>query len=210
MSQPGGSDKWDDLWLMDDLRYRLTDANSHDLYIFDIDGTLIDRDTEILLPNVKKWFDDNIGNKKIAFATNQGGVGLRHWLGKIGHDKEYLPSEDQVIQKFKRLTRKLTLDIEQQHILFNNINVCYAYRNKYGEWYPIPKFADSYSWKPEFRKPSPGMLNRAMAHFLCKSNKTIMIGDREEDKEAANKAGCSFEYADVFFERSVSSRMRKL
>lgn len=42
------------------------------------------------------------------------------------------------------------------------------------------------------RKPAPGMLVEAMAHYHTPPHKTIMIGDALRDYEAARAAGCDF------------------
>lgn len=49
------------------------------------------------------------------------------------------------------------------------------------------------------RKPRPGMLLDLMAtlHFL--PDQTVMVGDQESDRQAADSAGCAFIWARDFF-----------
>lgn len=42
------------------------------------------------------------------------------------------------------------------------------------------------------RKPMPGMLLNIMKHFDVAPEKTVFIGDREKDRQAAMNAGCDF------------------
>jgi D-glycero-D-manno-heptose 1,7-bisphosphate phosphatase len=50
------------------------------------------------------------------------------------------------------------------------------------------------------RKPGPGMLIEAMDHFGIDRHDTLMVGDREEDRLAAEAAGVSFEWEWQFFD----------
>ena len=59
--------------------------------------------------------------------------------------------------------------------------------------------------KSLLRKPMIGMLVRAEAkliqdyHIFPNYDDSIMVGDREEDQECANRAGISFQWAEDFF-----------
>lgn len=49
------------------------------------------------------------------------------------------------------------------------------------------------------RKPGPGMLLRLMDRLGYSPAETVFVGDREEDKGAAEAAGVRFEWASDFF-----------
>lgn len=49
------------------------------------------------------------------------------------------------------------------------------------------------------RKPNPGMIRSAMGAHDVTPPQTLVVGDREEDYEAARNAGCAFVKAEVFF-----------
>ncbi len=49
------------------------------------------------------------------------------------------------------------------------------------------------------RKPGPGMLLHAMSKFHVTAARTLMVGDRDEDRQAAARARCDFEDATKFF-----------
>lgn len=171
--------------------------NNFDLYIFDVDGTLAERDSGDLLPNVARWFAGN--DKPVALATNQGGVGLRYWMESVGFgDPSKLPTEQQVYDKLHKICRELNLS-------YTVIDVCFAYQSKSsGKWSPAPPDAqDDSRWKKEWRKPSPRMLTDAIDYHAQRdgAKSVVMIGDREEDRLAAESAGILFIHADVFFGR---------
>jgi D-glycero-D-manno-heptose 1,7-bisphosphate phosphatase len=48
-------------------------------------------------------------------------------------------------------------------------------------------------------KPNPGMIDHAARTFNIDLNKSVMVGDRASDKDAANNAGVKFEWAKDFF-----------
>jgi D-glycero-D-manno-heptose 1,7-bisphosphate phosphatase len=52
------------------------------------------------------------------------------------------------------------------------------------------------------RKPAPGMLFDLMEQCEFTSANTVMVGDWDTDKQAAEAAGCAFIWANDFFERS--------
>jgi len=48
-------------------------------------------------------------------------------------------------------------------------------------------------------KPNPGMIHSAAKDLGIDLKKSIMVGDRDSDKEAAKRAGVKFHWADDFF-----------
>ena len=60
-------------------------------------------------------------------------------------------------------------------------------------WYVAPHHPDAVvpEWRhpdPPDRKPNPGMLLRAMAEHSVDRDRSVLIGDRESDSEAARRA----------------------
>lgn len=51
------------------------------------------------------------------------------------------------------------------------------------------------------RKPSPEMLNRIMDLYGAEPEEVLFVGDREDDRRAAENAGCDFQWAHEFFGR---------
>lgn len=171
----------------------------YELYIFDVDGTLADRDTNELLPGVAEWFVDN--ERPCAFATNQGGVGLRYWMetGNFGSPDEMgLPTEDDVWDRLHELNRVLG----NGDIL---ALASFVYQSKTTlKWSPVPERYDDFlplTWRKDWRKPCGGMIAYAKEYFHI-SQSVVMVGDSPEDEQAAKDAGVDFLHADVFFGRN--------
>lgn len=170
-----------------------------DLIIFDVDGTLVETYTLKHLPNVADFFRLALGGcperPRIALATNQGGVGMRYWMEAGGFGKpESYPTEEQVAARLNDLISSLGGDSSLP------VYVSFRYRTREGRWTPIPpgRQADK-RWSAEWRKPEPGMLLEAMADAGAAPERTLFVGDRREDLQAATAAGCAFAWANDFF-----------
>lgn len=186
------------------------------LIIFDMDGTLAERDTGELLTGVAEYFADFEPDTALKFAltTNQGGVGLRYWMEteKFGEPEKF-PAESQIRDTIATVMNNIH-SATGLHVPFN-IQVCFAYRSKQGNISPAPpEFKNIREWNISNRKPNPGMLTDAMEFYAIDADHTLMVGDRPEDKRAAENAQCSFVWAWDFFRRDepdeVQERMREI
>lgn len=164
------------------------------LYLFDADGTLVEMGTQNLLPNVSTTLAELPEGSQIAIVTNQGGVGLRHWMEEygFGNPKGY-PTQDDAEALYSGLLWTLS----------PRVYMAFRYQSKAsGEWSPVPDaLEDDPRWSKEWRKPAPGMLIQAMIDAGVGPDDTIMVGDRDEDEKAAHAAGVHFVHADDFFNR---------
>lgn len=162
------------------------------LIIFDADGTLIDRESGVLLPGVGDFFDLIHGARNrpaVAVATNQGGVGCRVGFDGFGRPERY-PTEAEALARYQALAERAGA----------RLYLCFAYQAKSGQWSAAPPdTANPDYWRPDWRKPSPGMLLQAMRDAAVAPSATLMIGDRPEDRQAAAAAGCYFQWAQKFF-----------
>ena len=171
-----------------------------ELVIFDVDGTLAEAYTLNLLPRVKDFFQlvFQAGcpeRPKVALATNQGGVGMRHWMekGRFGKPEEY-PTREDIEQRLKSLIAKLGGDRSIP------VYVSYRYQTRQGKWAPIPHGeGENPRWQEKWRKPQPGMLLQAMEDAGVAPHRTLFVGDNRDDQEAAQAAGCDFQWASDFF-----------
>ncbi len=168
----------------------------YDLYLFDIDGTLADQDSQALLPGVNEWFQQR-QDCKIALITNQGGVGLSHWMkvGGFGNPSQF-PDEEQARAHIDTVNNALP---GGPYPVF----VCFAYQSKKsGQWAPVPEGCeDDPEWLPENRKPNPGMIFRAIKELGSRRAATLFVGDSDEDRAAAANADVAFMDAREFFKR---------
>jgi D-glycero-D-manno-heptose 1,7-bisphosphate phosphatase len=158
----------------------LTLPDGYDLYIFDVDGTLVRtksgkefRDGAAdweLLPGRKEVLAAlKARGAKIGLATNQGGVAFG-----------YL-DEEGVWDAMLALAREVGADA---------LRCC--------PFHPggtVPRFRQD---SPD-RKPRPGMLLGIMGELGVTPGRTLMVGDRDEDRGAAGAAGCDFAWARDFF-----------
>jgi len=55
------------------------------------------------------------------------------------------------------------------------------------------------------RKPEPAMLNRIMRLYNVSSDHVLFVGDRDADRLTALNAGCDFQWASEFFNRSTET-----
>lgn len=176
----------------------MTNSSKYKLILFDLDGTLCDRDSSVPLPGVVEWFGrcKIIGTQEVAICTNQGGVGFRHqaesqhWKG----DFSKYPTKAQVEERFARLAEWLPpMPVD--------IWVCFLYKNKNGVYSPVPDGVSDHDprWLPQYRKPEPGMLIGAMEGAGVTKCDTLMVGDSADDEGAAKAAGCDFAWAWEFF-----------
>lgn len=169
---------------------------TYKLICFDVDGTLVKSWSNELLPGVADYFAHLDQTKtRIAFVTNQGGVGLRYWMEQDGFgEPEKLPTEQAVYERLDSITARLGIKTTCC------ILASFAFQAKTGAWSPLPEGAGR-QWAYSWRKPAPGMIKAAMVdHQIFKS--VLMVGDSEEDEQAARAAGVDFIWADEFFGRA--------
>lgn len=183
---------------------------NHKLIIFDFDGTLINWKSDHILPGVKEYFaaHQQCADTCFAIATNQGGVGLRHWMeqGKFGEPENY-PDETVVYKRLMNFFRRLY----GGDVFWNDVYISFAYRSKKsGDVSPNP-FTWSRppnGWQAShqimWRKPSGIMLDKIMVAHNAHPDDTLMVGDRTEDRGAAHDVGCWFLEADRFFGRAAN------
>lgn len=177
-------------------------------YIFDLDGTLTPKFDVFLLPDRAKRLEalqkESLRlqgtTPRFSMATNQGGVGLRHWMETAGFgDPKSMPTRENVEERLQIVSEVLWRELNMAYLEL----VCYYYQNAEGTPAPIPDYARDAKftrfWSKNDRKPRPGMLWTAMLHHGVGERDTIYIGDREEDRFAAQNAGVDFMYAEKFF-----------
>ncbi len=153
------------------------------LYLFDLDGTLIesymntanrDYNQWILLPGRRELLQTlQADGHSLGIVTNQGGVAFGH--------------VSQAAAEAKLAEVKRRLDLPDLWIA-----VCYADRRGKRP-YNNPRDAAR-------RKPSGAMIREAVAAFPHPASRGVLyVGDRPEDQQAARDAGVSFQSADSFF-----------
>lgn len=103
----------------------------YDLFIFDLDDTLLPAGGATLYPVVLAWFQANSW-RKIAIATNQGGIGLRYWMEQ---DKFGDPSRLPTVEDFEARIDEIFPTADSKPPVF----MCARYQSKStGKWSPAP------------------------------------------------------------------------
>lgn len=204
---------------MDETLYTLLQLNESGeklgLIIFDVDGTLADRASGQLLSGRREFFlrlfaECPLDSRpQVVLASNQGGVGFRHWMKATrpawfeemskAEQQERLdtyPGEDRAVARLSEVATAIATLTQQWPAMY----ISFAYQFKSGGWADPPADVESdLRWSHDWRKPLPGMLRQAMTDTGVLPHHTLMVGDRDEDAEAAKAAGCNFTWTDEFF-----------
>lgn len=156
------------------------------LLILDVDGTLVITqsgatfrktadDWQWLPGRVEKLKELREQGVKIALATNQAGVAFP-W------------------SRFTEAEMQAEIEAVAREIGAEYIGVCYSTPNEKA----LPAYRNANDAK---RKPGPGMLLEAMRYYGVSPKEALMVGDREEDEQAAQNCGVGFMLAEKFFEQ---------
>lgn len=157
----------------------LTITKRFDLIIFDMNGTLtntpfIDKaPLSILAGRDEKLAELKAAGLKLAIASNQGGVAFG------------FTTEAAAVDEVAGIAATLNID---------------GFRVAFG--HPSPKRGYEEYASPEHlekRKPGPGMPISLMKEFKVLAARTLMVGDRDEDRDAAAAAKIHFMWAKDFF-----------
>ena len=177
------------------------------LLCLDVDGTVVETNKSlVIIPKVAEFLSKLDPTRvKIALVTNQGGVGLKHWMtvNNFG-DPSTLPTQQDVESRIQAILDKVKAVFPGQI----NVYMAFRYQSKGGNgkpprWAPVPAAAkNDPRWQQEWRKPNPGMIVAAMKWAGVspfEKNKVLMIGDMDSDEGAAKTAGVLFRRAPDFF-----------
>lgn len=186
------------------------------IYIFDIDGTIANRDDTRLYSHFIDWLVTIGRNDQIYLATNQGGVGLRYWMSvnQFGEPDKY-PTQEQVVTRITLIVGEISSIIQRPVMPY----ISYAYQSKAGNWSPLPgkwtlkaEHSKPYytkgnfraSWCQNWHKPNPGMLQAIYSDCVQRFDvrdlrEYLVVGDMETDKMAAESVNLPFCYVNEFF-----------
>lgn len=171
--------------------------NEKKLFIFDVDGTLVDgMDGIELIAVARRWLARE-KPQNIALCTNQGGVGRRYWMEpRPAEDYGHLPTEAAAIERLGKIVSQV------QEITGGTVRLYAAYRfvSRKGNWSPVPTGReDDPAWSTEWRKPGTGMLRQALIDFGETVETAVFVGDMDSDEETAVALGMDFCRAGDFF-----------
>ncbi len=172
------------------------------LYIFDLDGTLVETYTSEPLPGTLERLEAlRDAGFSLAVATNQAGLAWRQWTGK-----EKYPTVESLSLQFRETAEALpplmdavwfvAIHDTRVKLLPEEFEALAAAFNAGSHGLNVRASVD-----PTWRKPRPGMLEAACEYFGVAPEAALFVGDMETDAEAAEALGTAFAYADAFFDR---------
>jgi D-glycero-D-manno-heptose 1,7-bisphosphate phosphatase len=169
------------------------ELRSYSLYLFDLDSTLTESisgktfpqyldDRKLMRGRKERLAELKRQGKKTCIITNQGGAA---W-GFVDPDEMH-----NYLAGFC-----IAYEIDNYFVCFHDTGEKARASDKTDKTLTVPDLTpDGY----ERRKPGPGMLFQAMQLHEINRQDTLMVGDREEDKGAAEAAGCDFMWAWDYF-----------
>ncbi len=163
------------------------------LLLFDVDGTLVDRDSIELIPGRQEYIESLDKGINIALISNQGGPAC-HDAGWPWSDK--YPTLQKAEERMEAIRLLISKVADRPVKMYMSL----IFITKQDAVF-LPDRIDPSDPRanPWWRKPSPGMLTQAIIDFQVEPANAIMVGDRDEDKQAALRANCSFVWAKNFF-----------
>jgi len=175
------------------------------LFIFDLDGTLVETYGSIPLPGVVDRLADLVAKgQSIAVATNQAGVAWRIWTRK-----PHYPTAASLGQRFGGIAAQVpALEQAPWYIAIYDERVKLD-EAAYGELSrelsaAAPSLRLIPSAEPDWRKPAPGMLLAACTSAQIDPTAAVFVGDMETDADAATAAGVAYIHPTAFFAAPTS------
>jgi phosphoglycolate phosphatase-like HAD superfamily hydrolase len=176
------------------------------LYIFDLDGTLVESFGIRPLPGVQVRLTLLVQQGyPLAIATNQAGVAWRAQMKRLPYP---LPTElgarfDEIAGLLPPLQEAVWFAaIHDDRVRLSDVDYAalveaFLHANR-----TLKLFVSA---QPDWRKPQPGMLLAACQHHGVPPGAAIYVGDMESDAEAATTAGMAFITAEAFFAAGTPS-----
>ena len=173
-------------------------------FIFDLDDTLVQRDTIIPLPNrleVLETISNN--NNRIYIATNQSGPAWRIYSENL-RKKDYkkYPIFEFSMLRLGYLTKLFNVNYCLAALIPGNEFVAKAIRNELQCPEEIRSLLNGkilLSYRLDWRKPKGGMLDFIMDENNLNREDCLFVGDLPSDEQAAKNAGIAFQHAKEFF-----------
>lgn len=184
-----------------------------DLYLFDLDGTILDTAKEFhvslnFLLQKKKLVEKEYSSVRKIVSEGAGAL-ISHGFSISENHSNFENLRKELIKEYEKIcTNSITFEGFNELIKFINDN-----DKKWGIVTNKPKFltdkiSNFYQWNqnadivisPEDagnkRKPDPSGINLALDRLNCSHEKTLFFGDHLKDFEASKRANTSFIFAE--------------
>lgn len=170
------------------------------LHIFDLDGTLVETYGDSVLPGVAaKLMALAARGDSFAVATNQAGPAWR-----LATSEAKYPDPAALGARLARIAQKLSplvsvawyvaIGDERLELSSRDYQTIACAMRKAAQALDLHIAAD-FAW----RKPEPGMLRAACAHYGIPERQVLFVGDSNADAGAAENADVRFVLAGRFF-----------
>lgn len=165
----------------------------HELFIFDLDGTLVEVYGTRPLAGVVTRLDALVRRGcALAVATNQAGPA---WGIETGDAK--FPTAASLARRFQHVAELLpALAAVPWFVSVHDTRLSLAlpkYQGLVSRFIAAGGSLDLHvSAKPDWRKPAPGMLLAVCRHYAIAPERAVFVGDAETDAQAAEAAGTAF------------------
>lgn len=184
-----------------------------DVLALDFDGTLVETFTARPLPGARDAVARIDSDLRVIVCTNQGGPAYRV-VGSIKH-----PSASEVAGNLDAGLRALGLTPARLDAVYictfppagfpgggpaaaSAAGVAAQQLNESLErlgWGGVAYATSSPGW----RKPAPGMLQKAAVELITSRSRILYVGDQESDREFAAAAGCRFQWVSAWWAGEV-------
>lgn len=164
-----------------------------ELLLCDLDSTLAVKWKPEILPGVV----DELArlDRPVAIVTNQGGVHAGYAWRVRGEQERAAryPTAETLTERLEAVTSAVP-----------QVKRAYAAFYVGHDGYPLPEEREDLittlstgvifhaSWRPNWRKPSAGMLHRACCDLGVAPHETLMLGDSDDDMNAAARLDIAF------------------
>lgn len=164
-----------------------------ELLLCDLDGTLAVKWKPDILPGRLAEFARL--DRPVAIVTNQGGVHAGYAWRARGEPERAAryPTVETIVERLAAVATAVP-----------QVRRAYAAFYVGHDGYPLPEERDDLittlagdvpfhaSWRPSWRKPAAGMLHRACCDFGIAPDNALMLGDSDDDKNAAARLDIPF------------------
>ena len=175
------------------------------LYIFDLDGTLVEKFGTQPLPNVRAHLERlETSGHKLAVASNQAGLAWR-----IMTKATKFPDVQSMARRFEQIARDLPpLKHVPWFVSVFDSRVKLHPRQYANLTMDLVKSCHTLTLRvvsdPQWRKPMPGMLLAAGRYYNLDPDAINFVGDYKTDAKAAAVAGIGFIWAEEFFTANLA------
>ena len=166
--------------------------NAPQLLLCDLDGTLAVTWKPDLLPGRQEELARL--DRPVAIVTNQGGVHVRWAWERRGEPErvQNYPTVEEIQERIVAVSGAVP-QVRRAYVALYVGHTGYGTPDGDDIVATLPNGVHFHaSWNPEWRKPNAAMLQQALHDFGVPAGEALMLGDSDDDKNAAASLGVPF------------------